>query len=76
MNIIIKCSLFLCLATGLSACNSDSRKYDGQAAGGNTELSGSQLITAVLLQDKNAEPVSVNDKNITDGFDPIDVNSL
>lgn len=75
MNIIIKCGLFLILGLGLVACNNESKR-DGQAAGGNTELSGGQLITAVLLQDKNAEPVSVNDKNITDGFDPIDVNSL
>tara|TARA_R110001592_G_scaffold315880_4_gene592033 strand:- start:2955 stop:3182 length:228 start_codon:yes stop_codon:yes gene_type:complete len=75
MNIIIKCGLFLILGLGLAACNNESKR-DGQAAGGNTELSGSQLITAVLLQDKNAEPVSVNDKNIADSFDPIDVNSL
>lgn len=75
MNNIIKCSLSLCLGIGLSACNSDG-KYNDQAAGGNTEISSSQLIAAVLLQDKNAEPVSVNDRNITNGSDPIDVNSL
>ncbi|WP_269619472.1 hypothetical protein [Zhongshania sp. BJYM1] len=76
MNTIIKCSLFLSLALGLAACNSDS-KYDGKAAGGgNTPLTASQLLTSVSMQAPNGEPVSVNDKNIADSFDPIDVNSL
>ncbi|MFT7406158.1 hypothetical protein [Zhongshania sp.] len=76
MNTIIKCGLFLSLALGVAACNNDS-KYDGRAAGGGDKpIAASQLLTSVLLQDANAEPVSVNDKNITDSFDPIDVNSL
>lgn len=78
MNIMIKCSLFLCLGIGLAACNNDGVKYDGQAAGGggNTPISANQLLTSVLLQDENAEPISVNDKNITDSSDSIDVDSL
>ncbi|MBW2942026.1 hypothetical protein [Zhongshania aquimaris] len=75
MKTIIKCSLFVCLGLGLVACNSDS-KYDGKGAGANAPISGEQLIASVALQGENGEPVSVNDKNITDSFDPIDVDSL
>jgi hypothetical protein len=76
MKTIIKCGLFLSLSLGLVACNDDETKSRGQAGGGDTSISASQLITSVVMQDVNAEPISVNDKTITDNADPIDVNSL
>ncbi|CAA0114832.1 hypothetical protein [Zhongshania aliphaticivorans] len=76
MNTIIKCSLFICLGLGLSACNNDDGKYDGRAGGGDSSISANQLLTSVIVQDANAEPISVNDKNITDSSDSIDVDSL
>ena len=76
MNTIIKCSLVIGLGLGLAACNDDD-KYDGKAAGGgDMAISANQLLTSVFMQDANAEPISVNDKTITDSSDPIDVDSL
>ncbi len=71
MNTMLKCSLALAVVTGLSACNGSDSKYDSQGkVGGNAEQSFSQLLTSVFLRDANADPVAINDANVTEDFDP------
>jgi hypothetical protein len=70
MKTILKCSLALAVVAGLSACNDSDSKYDGQGkVGGNAEQSFSQLLTSVFLRDANADPVAINDANVTEDFD-------
>jgi len=70
MKTILKCSLALAVVAGLAACNDSDSKYDGRVqAGGNTEQNFSQLLTSVFLRDANADPIAINDANVTEDFD-------
>ncbi|WP_373096756.1 hypothetical protein [Zhongshania sp.] len=71
MKTILKCSLILVVAVGLSACNNGDSKYDGKARAGsnNAEQSFSQLLTSVFMRDADAEPVAINGANVTEAFD-------